>query len=138
WWRSRASAALLIHTRTDLSGLAAMMKHAVASVDPDIAMGQPRPLGDVVEASLAARRYQMQLFVAFGLAALGIATVGVYAVTAYGVSRRRREMNIRVALGARRSEVVGLTVRQAFSPVVVGLGIGAVGALALGAVVAGL
>ena len=50
-----------------------------------------------------------------------IATIGVYATTAYGVSRRRREMNIRVALGARVSQVFGLVLRQSATPVAVGL-----------------
>ena len=60
----------------------------------------------------------MWLFTAFGAVALLIATVGVYATTAYGVSRRRREMNIRVALGARASQVFGLVLRQSATPLV--------------------
>ena len=73
---------------------------------------------------MAGRRYQTQLFVAFGAVALFIATLGVYAVTSYGVSRRRREMNIRVALGARHTHVVGLIVRQGLMPVAVGVAAG--------------
>jgi ABC-type antimicrobial peptide transport system permease subunit len=80
----------------------------------------------------------MWLFVAFGAIALLIATVGVYATTAYGVSRRRREMNIRVALGARVSQVFGLVLRQSVTPVAVGLAAGSAGALAIGTVVASL
>jgi ABC-type antimicrobial peptide transport system permease subunit len=64
--------------------------------------------------------------------------VGVYAVTAYGVTRRRREMNIRVALGAQRSDVLGLIVRQGSVPIVGGAIAGAAGAVALGGVVASL
>jgi hypothetical protein len=62
--------------------------------------------------ALESRRYQMWLFTSFGAVALLIATVGVYATTAYGVSRRRRAMNIRVALGARASQVFALVLRQ--------------------------
>jgi predicted permease len=138
WWRSRASAALLIHTAADLSSTTAEIRRAVANVDPEIAVGQSRPLEELVDASLAARRYQARLFVAFGIAALAIAVIGVYAVTAYGVSRRRREMNIRVALGAARSQVVALVVDQGFRPVVAGLVAGALGAAALGTFVASL
>src|SRR5262249_40375963 len=77
-------------------------------------------------------------FVAFGVVALFIATVGVYAVTSYGVSRRRREMNIRVALGAKPTEVIALILRQATTPVLIGVAAGACGALAIAGVVASL
>jgi hypothetical protein len=138
WWRSRPSASLLIHTSSDWSTLVGAIRHAVASVDPDIAIGDSKPLATFVDAALAGRRYQVQLFVVFAVAALAIAVIGVYAVTAYGVSRRRREMNIRLALGAAPAQVVALIVRQGFSPVLVGLGIGVVGAVAVGTVVASL
>ena len=80
----------------------------------------------------------MRLFVAFGAVALLIAVIGVYAVTAYGVARRRREMNIRLALGAEPSDVLALILRQGFAPVVAGLGAGTLGAIASGAFVASL
>jgi ABC-type antimicrobial peptide transport system permease subunit len=102
----------------------------------EIAVGESRPLTDIVDASFAARRYQMTLFVAFGLAALLIASVGIYGVTAYGVSRRRREMNIRVALGAQMSQVLGLVVLQTSLPVALGAMAGAAGAVAIGGIVA--
>jgi ABC-type antimicrobial peptide transport system permease subunit len=60
----------------------------------------------------------------------------VYAVTSYGVSRRRREMNIRVALGARASQVLGLVLRQTGVPLVAGAAAGGAAAVALGGVVA--
>jgi ABC-type antimicrobial peptide transport system permease subunit len=114
------------------------VRRAVQQVDGDIAVGESRPLADLVDAAFAARRYQMALFLAFGGAALLIAVVGIYGVTAYGVSRRRREMNIRAALGARASQIVGLIVRQTSVPLACGVGAGAVGALAIGDLVASL
>src|SRR6185436_17093957 len=110
WFRSRAAAALVVHTTSDPLALVAAVRRAVQHVDGDIAVGESRPLADLVDAAFAARRYQMTLFLAFGAAALLIAAVGVYGVTAYGVSRRRREMNIRAALGAKASQIVGLVV----------------------------
>jgi macrolide transport system ATP-binding/permease protein len=136
WFRSRATAALVIHTAADPLTLVAGVRHSIQSVDPEIAVGESRPLMDIVDASFAARRYQMTLFVAFGLVALLIAIVGVYGVTAYGVSRRRREMNIRLALGAQMSQVLGLVVRQTSLPVALGALTGATGALAIGGIVA--
>jgi predicted permease len=138
WWRSATSVSLLIKTKTAADPLALMpeIRHAVREIDPEIAIGLSRPLEQLVDASVAGRRYQTQLLIAFGAVALFIATVGVYAVTSYGVSRRRREMNIRVALGAESTQVIRLILRQATTPVLIGVAAGTVGALALGGVVA--
>jgi predicted permease len=138
WWRSRPTLSMLIKTEVEPTSLIAGVRRVVHGVDPEIAVGDARPLEQLVEASIASRRYQTQLFVVFGLAALFIAAVGVYSVTSHGVSRRRREMNIRVALGAQMSQVVQLIVRQATTPVIVGLVAGVAGALSVGGVVASL
>src|SRR6185295_7304703 len=139
WFRSRAAAALVVRTTSsDPRSLVAAVRRAVQQVDADIAVGESRPLADLVDAAFAARRYQMMLFLACGAAALLIAAVGIYGVTAYGVSRRRREMNIRAALGARASQIVGLVVRQTSVPLACGVVAGAVGALAVGNLVASL
>jgi predicted permease len=136
WYRSRAAASLIVRAAADPAAINAAVRRAIQSVDPEIAIGDSRPLQQIVDAAFAPRRYQATLFVAFGASALLIAVVGVYAVTSYGVSRRRREMNIRVALGARASQVLGLVVRQTGMPVVAGAAAGGVAAIALGGVVA--
>jgi macrolide transport system ATP-binding/permease protein len=138
WWRSRNTLAVVVKTATDPSAMMPQVRRAVREIDSDIAIGDARPLERIADASVAGRRYQMQLFVAFGAVALFIATLGVWAVTSYGVSRRRREMNIRVALGAQRSQVMRLVLGQATVPIVAGLVAGTVGALALGTLVASL
>ena len=138
WWRTRNSPTMVIRTATDPSALMPQVRRALRDIDGDIAIGNARPLEQMVSASVGGRRYQMQLFVAFGAVALFIATLGVYAVTSYGVSRRRREMNIRVALGAQRSQVMRLVLGQAAVPIAVGLAAGIGGALALGTAVASL
>jgi predicted permease len=138
WYRSRASASLVIHTKIDAASLSGAIRRSIGAVDPEIAVGVSRPFQQIVDGALAARRYQMTLFLAFGAIALLIAMVGVYAVTAYGVTRRRREMNIRVALGAQRSAVLGLIVRQGSMPIVGGTIAGAGGAVAVSGLVASL
>ena len=138
WWRSRPTLALLIKTEVGPTSVLAGVRRAVSEVDPEIAIGDARPLEQIVNASTASRRYQTRLFVVFGLAALLIAAVGVYSVTSHGVSRRRRELNIRVALGAQTSQVVHLILRQATTPVIGGLVAGIAGALAAGGVVTSL
>ena len=136
WYRSRSAASLVVRTGADPASMAAAVHRTIQRVEPEIAIGESRPMQQVVDASFAARRYQTTLFVAFGASALLIAVVGVYAVTSYGVSRRRREMNIRVALGARASQVVGLVLRQTGVPLVAGAVAGGAAAVAIGGVVA--
>jgi putative ABC transport system permease protein len=138
WWRSRPALSILIKTEVEPTSLIAGVRRVVREVDPEIAVGDARPLEQIVDASMASRRYQTWLFVAFGVAALFIAAVGVYSVTSHGISRRRREMNIRVALGAQTSQVVRLILRQATTPVIGGLVAGIAGALSVGGVVTGL
>lgn len=138
WWRSRPATSLLIKTAVESSAVVTSVRRAVHAVDPEIAVGQSRPLDDLVDAAVAGRRYQARLFVAFGMVALFIVMVGVYAVTSQVISRRRREMNIRVALGAPMSQVMNLILRQATAPLFAGLAAGTIGALALGSVVASL
>jgi ABC-type antimicrobial peptide transport system permease subunit len=138
WWRSRSTFSLLVKTESDALALAPAIRGTLDRLDPDIAMGQPRLLESLVDAAVAGRRYQARLFIVFGIAALFIATLGVYAVSAYGLSKRRREMNIRVALGAAKQDVFGLLMRQSAAAIVPGLAAGIVGALAAGGAIASL
>lgn len=138
WWRTRASTSLLVKTAGDPVALMPAVRAAVQRIDPAIAVGEPKTLDTIISTAFSARRYQMQLFIAFGCVALFIASLGVYSVTAYGVARRRREMNIRAAVGASRRQVVGLVIRQGTAPVAIGLAAGLLGAVGAGGVVASL
>ena len=138
WFNNEGRSVLVARTAGDPAAVVGALRSAIRETDPEIAIAAARPLDDVVDAALAGRRYQMWLFAAFGGVALLIATIGVYATTAYGVSRRRREMNIRVALGAQVSQVFGLALGQSARPVVLGLVAGCAGALAVGKLVASL
>ena len=138
WWRSRASVSLLVKTAGDPAAAMPAVRRVIREIDPEMAIGESRPLDAVVDQSVAARRYQMRLFVTFGAVALFIAMIGVYAVTAFGVARRRREMNIRVALGAQMSEVLRLIVGDGVVPIGAGTIAGIAGALAAGTVVRSL
>jgi ABC-type antimicrobial peptide transport system permease subunit len=74
----------------------------------------------------------------FAASALLVASLGIYGVVSYSVSRRRSEIGIRMALGARRSQLLGLIIRQGMVPVVVGLAAGVAVALFLGHAIRGL
>jgi predicted permease len=138
WFNNEGKSVLMVRTPGEAAAIAGELRRVIHAVDPEIAIADMSPLRQVVDKALAGRRYQMWLFSAFGAVALVIATVGVYATTAYGVSRRRREMNIRAALGARASQVIGLVFRQSLTPLFAGIAAGCAGALATGTVVASL
>jgi ABC-type antimicrobial peptide transport system permease subunit len=137
WSMNEGKSVLMLRTGADPTALAAEVRTVIRSIDPEVAIVSIGPLQQVVDKAVAVRRYQMWLFSAFGVVALVIATLGVYATTAYGVSRRRREMNLRVALGARASQVFALILRQSAAPLATGVLAGAAGALAAGTVISG-
>ena len=117
WFNNEGKSVLIVRSRGDAVALVAAIRSAVRDVDPDVAIAKVAPLQHVVDSAVESRRYQATLFTAFGASALLIAIVGVYATTVYGVSRRRRELNIRVALGARASQVFSMVLRQSVTPV---------------------
>lgn len=138
WFNNEGKSVLLVHAGGDAATTIGDVRRAVREVDSEIAIADGVPMATLLDKALAGRRYQMWLFVTFGIVALVIATTGVYATTAYGISRRRREMNLRVALGARASQVFGLVVRQSATALAAGLAVGCAGAAAIGTVVGSL
>lgn len=97
-----------------------------------------RTMERVVSSSVADRRFVLVLVSVFGTAALVLATLGVYGVISYLVTQRRREIGVRIALGARRSEVVRLVLRQGAALAFVGIALGAAAALFLVRLLKGL
>lgn len=83
-----------------------------------------RPSAELVDASVAQTRFRGVLLAGFALIALVLAVVGVYAVVSFSVSRRTREIGVRVALGARRQEIVALILREGAWLTIAGIGLG--------------
>ena len=104
--------------------LAAAMRAAVRRVDPQVPAADLRPMDEVVGASLSARRRDTWLIGAFAALALAVATVGVYGVTAHHVAQRRREIGLRVALGAARRDILQMVLGQGMRLVAGGMVIG--------------
>jgi len=138
WYNNEGKSILMVRTPADSAAIASELRRVIHTVDAETAVADVSPLNRFVDRALESRRYQMWLFITFGAAALLIATVGVYATTAYGVSRRRRELNIRVALGAGVTQVFALVVRQSAVSLLVGIVAGCAVALAIGRVAANL
>ena len=123
---------MTITTRTTSTPLAsaASVRAALSRIDRELPVSRIRTMEQVLEQSLGSRRFPMLLLGIFSAVALALAVIGVYGVVSYLVSQRAREIGIRVALGARRRDVVGLIVRRAAIPIAIGLAAGVFGALA--------
>ncbi len=120
WYRSDSTAGLLIRTHQDPASMADAMRRAIWSVDPEVPVPVIRMLGGVVEDSVANRRFEMQLLLLFAISALLLAALGVYGVVTYSVVQRRREIGLRLALGAQRQNIYRLVLRDGLAPVLAG------------------
>ncbi|HEX7140773.1 MAG TPA: ABC transporter permease, partial [Vicinamibacterales bacterium] len=121
----------MVRTTGDPMSLATSLASEVRRLDPEVVASQIRPMDQYLSDAVAPRRFSLSLMTAFACAALALALTGIYAVVAYSVSQRSRDIGIRVALGASRSNIVRLIVGHDVRFVALGLAAGI--ALALGA-----
>jgi putative ABC transport system permease protein len=130
--------ALVIRSAGDPVGLTAAVRAQVFAVDASQPVYDVRTMEGIVDASVGARRLTSSLLGAFSVLALSLAATGLYGVLAFWVTQRRREIGVRMALGARRTDVVRLVLKHALTLVGIGLATGFAGALGVTRVLAGL
>lgn len=115
---------LAIRTTGDPEPLGARLRQQVHEIDPNLAVEQVRSMQTAIDRTVARRRFEMWLFSLFGTLGGVLAAIGIYGVMSSVAGLRRREMGIRLALGANPAHVKALVTRQGLRPVVAGLVIG--------------
>jgi predicted permease len=130
-------ASLFIRTSVPPTSLVPALHDELAKIDPNLVLFPESMAARWAKLTAYERTYSMFMGL-FGLLAAGLCAVGIYGAMAHTVSRRRHEIGVRMALGARHSDVVGAVVRQGVVPTVFGLAVGMAAALALSRIVGSL
>lgn len=138
WYRTEPVAGLVVRTRQLPTEMADSIRRSIWSVDPNVPVPTVRALGSVVADSVANQRFEMDLLLLFAVSALFLAGLGIYGVITYSVVQRHREIGLRIALGAQRTSVYGLVLRDGLLPVAVGAAAGVAVAFASARLVRGL
>ncbi len=129
---------MVVRTSKDPHGLVSAIGREVNSMDKELPVYNVKTLDDYLAASVAAPRFNTTLLTIFAAVALVLTIVGLYGVMSYSVAQRTNEIGIRMALGAQTRDVLSLVVKKGFKLVLIGLGIGLVGAFALMRVISSL
>ena len=133
-----AANALVVRTSVEPISLATSVRNAIWAVDKDQPVADIDTMDYIVSQAIARQRFSMLLLGSFAALALVLAAVGIYGVMSYSVAQRTHEIGIRIALGAQRGDVVGMTMKQGLKLVGVGLLIGLASAFLLTRVMASL
>ena len=128
-WRFADNARwLVVRGQTDAAALTPAIRQAISAIDKDQPIIRVAMMDERLKTSAADRRFALLLFEAFGIAALILAAVGTYSLLCGSVTERTREMGVRAALGASRSNILALVIRQGMALTGLGIAIGLIGA----------
>ena len=123
--------AYVVRTKGDPTQYVAAVRSALAGMNRNIAVANASSMAAVHETALAEPKFIMLLIAGFAALALGLATIGLFGVIAYAVSQRTREIGIRLALGAQKSQILALVMNRGIRITLLGLALGVAGSLVL-------
>jgi predicted permease len=138
WYRSDTTGGLVVRTRQDPASMANAIRKTIWNLDAEVSVPTVQTLGGVVAESMASRRFEMDLLLLFAISALLLAGLGIYGVVTYSVVQRQRELGLRLALGAQKTNIYGLVLRDGLIPVLIGAITGIAGAFAFARVIGSL
>jgi predicted permease len=140
YWQRRTwgGPSLAVKTAVEPLALSSSIQSVIHRIDAELPVPRFETMEEVLDESLAQRRFQMDLVLMFAATALLLATLGIYGVISYSVALRTNEMGIRMALGAHGANILTMILRQAMTPVAIGIGGGLAAFLAAGRLMAGL
>ena len=129
---------IVVRAKDNPLTMAPTVREAVWSLDRDLPLSEIETLEQMLGEQVATRRFNLLLLSSFAMIALALAAVGIYSVMAYSVTRRTYEIGVRLALGAQKSDVLKLIVKQGMLLALIGLAIGLLAAFALTRLMEGL
>jgi predicted permease len=136
--RPAKSLAIFLRGQLDPRAVSAQMREQVQTVDPELPVFQAETLDDVLSSSLSVRRFSMEMVAFFAATALLLAGLGIYGTISYLVNEQRREIAIRLALGAQRGNILKMVLRRGLGLAAAGAALGVAGALIVSRLMAGL
>jgi putative ABC transport system permease protein len=128
-WPTMLTMDFALRTQADPAALSSGMREAVRSVDPDLPIAKISTLDALVDESMAQPRFAMLLLASFAALALALACVGMYGVISYSVAQRTREIGVRMALGARSTDIFRMILGQGGRLALLGIAMGVLAAL---------
>jgi putative ABC transport system permease protein len=122
---------IMVRTAADPIAIVPAVRHEVQALDPQLPLFNVTTLERELALTLSQSRFQAVLLALFAAVSLLLATIGVYGVTSHAVSQRTQEVGVRMAMGARRRDVMRLMLVQHLRPAIAGLGVGVAGSIVL-------
>jgi predicted permease len=129
--RPVSSFSVLLRSKAEPNGLSPALRSAVAQLDPELPLARVRSLESVIEQQRNGNPLFIHLLSTFAILALILAAVGIYGLVAYSVNQRTHEISIRIALGAKTSDILRMILREGFKMVGIGSALGLIIALPL-------
>ena len=136
--RAAKDLAIFLRGQLDPSAISVQMREQIQSIDPELPVFHAQTLNEVLSSSLSVRRFSMEMVAFFAATALLLAGLGIYGTISYLVNEQKREIAIRLAMGAKKGNILKMVLRRGLSLTAAGVGMGVAGALIVSHLMSGL